>query len=143
MIKFFGIALVLMISFSTKAQTAQEVDTTIYLEGQVEKTATFPGGIEGWRRYIERNLNANLANKIKFKENENSSEQTVKVFFIVGKEGNVYNVKAANYTDVHPRLAKEAVRVIKEGPNWTPAVLNGKQVNYQALQYITWRRDKY
>ena len=33
--------------------------------------------------------------------------------------------------------AEEAVRVIKKGPKWKPALQNGRNVTYQAMQGVT------
>ena len=108
---------------------------------RVEKEATFPGGLEGWKRYLEKNLRAELAAKyIKLKKRELSAKQTVYVQFKVDKEGKISEVRAINNTNqtpVHPALIEEAVRVIKEGPNWIPAEQNNKKVTYQAIQNIT------
>jgi protein TonB len=36
-------------------------------------------------------------------------------------------------------MEAEAVKVIKKGPNWTPAVQNGRQVNAYRKQPITFQ----
>lgn len=110
---------------------------------KVEKEAMFPGGSEGWKRYLEANLNAGLGNKyIRLKKNEIMAQQTIKLQFIVNKDGKVSNVMALHNPDNHPKLAAEAVRVIKEGPNWLPAEQNNRKVTYQAIQYITFQVEK-
>jgi antitoxin component YwqK of YwqJK toxin-antitoxin module len=99
----------------------------------VEKEAEFPGGMEGWKSYLERNLNANVAAMDKAPV----GYYTVKVQFIIDKEGNVSNVKAISIPALCPSCGKEAERIIRKGPKWTSAMQNGKQVIYQAIQYIT------
>jgi periplasmic protein TonB len=131
---------ILFISLKSIPQTP---DTLIVngdkIFSKVEREAMFPGGPEGWRKYLEGNLNANLARFIKLKRNEKMAQQTAKLQFIVDKQGNISNVICLNANEIHPKLAKEAIRVIQEGPRWIPAWQNGKDVIYQAIQYITWQ----
>jgi protein TonB len=57
------------------------------------------------------------------------------VQFIVDKEGNISDVKAL--TNQGYGMEDEAVRVIKKGPNWTPAQQNGRYVKAYRKQPIT------
>jgi periplasmic protein TonB len=132
---------ILFISLKSFSQTTDSLivngDKIFY---KVEREAMFPGGPEGWRKYLEENLNADLASKyIKLKRNEKLMQQTAKLQFIVDREGNISNVRCINANEIHPKLVKESVRVIQEGPKWVPAWQNGKNVIYQAIQYITWQ----
>jgi protein TonB len=102
---------------------------------KVEKEAKFPGGPEGWKRYLERNLNANVAAD----DGAPTGNYTVKVQFIVDKEGNISNVSAIEVPKACPSCGPEGVKVIKRGPKWEPAVQNGRNVIYQAVQFITFQ----
>jgi periplasmic protein TonB len=102
---------------------------------KVEKEAKFPGGPEAWRRYLERNLNANAAQE----DGAPAGNYTVKVQFIVDKEGNISNVQAIETPKACPSCAAEAVKIIKKGPKWEPAVQNGRNVIYQAIQFVTFQ----
>jgi periplasmic protein TonB len=102
---------------------------------KVEKEAKFPGGPEAWRRYLERNLNANAAQE----DGAPAGSYTVKVQFIVDKEGNISNVQAIESPKACPSCAAEAVKIIKKGPKWDPAVQNGRNVIYQAIQFVTFQ----
>lgn len=102
---------------------------------KVEKEAKFPGGLEGWRRYLERNLNANVAAD----DGAPVGNYSVKVQFIVDKQGNISNVQAIEKPKACPSCGPEAEKVIKRGPKWEPAVQNGRNVIYQAIQYITFQ----
>ena len=55
--------------------------------------------------------------------------------FIVDRDGNISDVKALN--DPGFGTAEEAVRVIKKGPKWKPALQNGRNVIYQAVQGVS------
>jgi len=102
---------------------------------KVEKEAKFPGGMEGWKRYLERNLNANVAAD----DGAPIGNYTVKVQFIVDKTGGISNVSAIEVPKACPSCGPEAVKVIKKGPKWDPAVQNGRNVIYQAIQYVTFQ----
>jgi protein TonB len=133
--------ILLLFTVVSHAQIATtKKDTAVFT--MTEKEAKFHGGIEGWKKYIETNLDASLAKYIKLKKGQKLGQQTVKVQFLVDKTGKVSNVEVVNKDEIHPKLAKEALRVIKEGPDWEPAEQNGKKVLYQATQYITWQAEQ-
>ncbi len=99
----------------------------------VQIPAEFPGGIQGWTRYLEKNLNSDIP----VENGAPANVYTVIVTFIVDKEGKVSDVKAEN--DPGYGTKEEAVRVIKKGPNWIPANQNGKAVVYRHKQAITFK----
>jgi protein TonB len=102
---------------------------------KVEKEAKFPGGMEGWKKYLERNLNAGVATD----DGAAMGYYTVKVRFIVDKEGGISNVEAIEVPTACPSCGPEAVKVIKKGPRWEPAIQNDRKVNYQAIQLVTFQ----
>ena len=95
-----------------------------------EKPAEFPGGTGGWSNYLMKNLDRNLPNRNKAVP----GKYTVKLNFIVSKDGDVENVIAENNPGYG--TASEAIRVIEKGPKWIPAEQNGKKVNYLMKQVI-------
>ncbi|MBS4065165.1 MAG: energy transducer TonB [Chitinophagaceae bacterium] len=99
----------------------------------VQIPAEFPGGLQGWTRYLEKNLNSDIP----IENGAPPSQYTVIVTFIVDKDGKVSDVKAEN--DPGYGTKEEAIRVIKKGPNWIPANQNGKLVVYRHKQAITFR----
>ncbi|MER3499220.1 MAG: energy transducer TonB [Chitinophagaceae bacterium] len=98
---------------------------------KVEIEASFPGGDAAWRKFLERNLNSNTP----VDNGAPAGTYTVWVQFIVDKEGNISDVKAL--TSQGYGMEAEAVRVIKKGPRWTPAVQNGRHVKAYRKQPIT------
>jgi len=99
--------------------------------------ANFPGGVQAWASYLQHNLRAEVgAENLKVKKHQ-TVRQTVIVSFLVNKEGKVSEVTVDNLNQVHPKLAAEAARVIKEGPDWVPASQNGHPVIYRQKQSIT------
>jgi periplasmic protein TonB len=116
-----------------KAVVAEPKDETNYDQTftKVEIDAEFPGGLSAWKRYLERNLNQNVASD----NGAPPGTYRVVVQFIVDKEGNVSDVKAM--TSFGYGLEEEAVRAIRKGPKWTPAIQNGRQVKAYRSQPIT------
>jgi periplasmic protein TonB len=98
---------------------------------KVEIEAGFPGGEAKWRQYLERNANAQVAADNGAPEGTYTSI----VQFVVDKEGNISDVKAL--TSHGYGIEEEAVRVIKKGPKWIPAVQNGRNVKAYRKQPIT------
>ncbi len=100
---------------------------------KVEIEASFPGGDSKWRQYLERNANGQVAT-------DNGAPEgtyTTVVQFVVDKEGNISDVRAL--TNHGYGMEEEAMRVIRKGPKWTPAVQNGRQVKAYRKQPITFQ----
>lgn len=92
-------------------------DTTVQKQ---EKMAEFPGGESELLKWIVQN--------IKYPENvlnENISGNTV-IMFQINEDGTIGETKIIK--SVHPDLDKEATRVIKSMPRWTPATIDGKPI---------------
>lgn len=102
---------------------------------KVEIEAKFPGGPEAWKKYLERNLDANAATN----DGAPAGSYRVKVQFIVDKTGAISNVEAIEVPKECPTCGAEAVKIIRKGGNWQPAMQNGRNVIYQAIQYITYQ----
>jgi len=98
---------------------------------KVEVEASFKGGEREWRKYLERNLDPNVPVKNGCKP----GEYTVVIQFIVAKDGSVSDVRAL--TNHGFGMEEEAMRMIKKGPDWVPAIQNGRQVNAYKKQRLT------
>ena len=96
----------------------------------------FPGGTAGWAKYIQNNLHHEVSDNIALKKGQKDSTQTVVVSLFVDTTGFLINVKLENPMYVHPKVAAEAIRVIKNSPKWIPATQNGKPVMYRQRQSI-------
>src|SRR5687767_3060711 len=98
-----------LLSFSQVVAPPSAEDMKAVNFGAVEKEARFPGGANGWRRYLEANLNSRLATKyIKLKKEQQEATETARVQFIVDKDGNITNAQVVNPNEIHPKLAAEA-----------------------------------
>jgi periplasmic protein TonB len=127
-VTIFLFCLMVKVEAQEKLQTIDSIDSPFT---RVEVEAEFPGGFSGWRTYLQKNLNANIPNKRKAPV----GTYTVIVLFVVDKNGEISNVKAE--TNHGYGMEKEVVRVIKKGPNWTPAMQNGKIVKAYRRQPVT------
>ena len=103
---------------------------------KVEVEASFPGGDGAWRKFLERNLRGDVASE----NGAPAGTYTVVVQFVVDKEGNVSDVKAL--TSHGYGMEDEAVRVIKKGPQWKPAIQNGRNVKAYRRQPITFQIEE-
>lgn len=109
--------LVLLFSFMTS--TAQTKKSNMVYD-VVEVMPQFPGGQIAMLKYIMENI------KYPKQIMEEGIQGRVTVSFIVEKDGRVSNVKLLR--SVQPSLDKEAIRVVKSMPKWTPGKHNGKPV---------------
>jgi TonB family protein len=116
-----------------QAQKNDAVDSayTDRIFEKVDIEATFPGGEVIWRKYLEKNLNANIP----VENGAPIGTFTVIVQFIVDKEGNISDVKAL--TNHGYGMEEEVLKIIKKGPKWIPANQNGRIVKAYRKQPVT------
>ena len=104
----------------------------ITLKASIKDTipASFPGGLLAWRKYVEQNLHYPEAAYTK------KTQGIVSVRMKVDEQGKITEVQAMN--DPGDGLAEEAVRVVKAGPSWIAATVNGKPVpfDFQSKNYF-------
>lgn len=98
---------------------------------KVEVEAKFKGGEAAWRRYLEKNLNPNTP----VDNGAPEGTYTVWVQFIVDKSGAISDVRALSSHGFG--MEDEAMKVIRKGPAWEPAIQNGRQVKAYRKQPIT------
>lgn len=98
---------------------------------KVEIEASFPGGERAWANYLRKNLDPNVP----VDNGAPAGTYTVTVQFIVDKQGNISDVRSLSKHGFG--MEDEAVKIIKKGPAWEPAVQNGRKVNAYRRQPIT------
>ena len=103
----------------TKKDNEKKNDDTIYRS--VEQMPRFPGGEAALMKYINSHINYPTAAAM------NKIEGNVVVQFVVKKDGSIGEVKVVR--SVEKGLDREAVRVIKSLPKFTPSRHNGEAVN--------------
>jgi protein TonB len=98
---------------------------------KVENEAEFPGGNAAWARYLQKALDG-------FNPADNGAppgKYQVIVRFIVSKDGSISDVQAE--TKHGYGMEDQAIKCIKKGPNWKPALQNGRNVNAYRRQPVT------
>ncbi len=121
--------IIIILLWSTQFITAQQKpaiasehsevkdDTLVYAFSGIEVKPEFRGGIEALNQFFRANFKMPRGEKVK--------RETVAVFFIE-KDGSLSNIKVL--PTVGPETEKEAIRVLKLAPKWSPGIQNGKIV---------------
>lgn len=109
--------LTMLFGFSITEAQAQGKDKVYDI---VEVMPQYPGGMPELMQYLAKNI------KYPIQAQKKGIEGRVTVRFIVEKDGSISNVTVVRH--IHPLLDKEAMRVIKAMPKWSPGMLNGKPV---------------
>ena len=110
-------------------------DGTTRLEGPCvyEKFALFPGGTEGWRSYLMRNL------KYPKLAMQQEIQGTVMLEFVVDLDGTVDDIKVVSSS--HELLTNEALRLMNISPKWEPAIQYNKTVKGKLRQPFFFRLE--
>lgn len=97
----------------------------------VEQMPSFPGGISGLRTYLNQNI------RYPAEAQENCVQGRVVVSFVVGKDGHISDVTVLRSVD--PSLDKEAIRVIRNMPRWSPGKQGGEPVRVRYNVPVSFR----
>lgn len=97
----------------------------------VEQMPSFPGGISGLRTYLNQNI------RYPAEAQENCVQGRVVVSFVIGKDGHISDVTVLRSVD--PSLDKEAIRVIRNMPRWTPGKQGGEPVRVRYNVPVSFR----
>lgn len=113
-----------------RISNAPETDS-IYLMN-VGQDAEYKGGVAAWLQFLNTNC--------KYPDEAVNGEiaGTVKVKFVVEKNGSVSNVEALSGPGI---LQKEAIRVIKASKEWEPMSLEGHKVRSYKIQPIVFKLE--
>ena len=109
-------------SQATKADAIHEV---------VDEPPSFPGGDAAQIAFLSNNLRYPAVAM------EQGIQGRVVTQFVVDKDGSITDVKVVRSLD--PMLDKEAVRLVKSMPKWTPGKLNGSPVRVKYILPISFR----
>lgn len=127
-IKDPGIADPVNIDDGKKIIEEKKVDADDLIHTTVDVEAGLP---EKWHQYLERNCNGQVASE----NNAPEGRYGVIVQFVVDKEGNISEATAL--TNYGYGMEEEAIRAIKKGPKWRPAISGGYPVKAYRKQQIT------
>ena len=97
----------------------------------VEEMPSFPGGPAALMQFLLSNTHYPAVAQ------ENGVQGRVTVSFVVEKDGSITDVQVARSAD--PSLDKEAIRVVKSMPRWTPGRQNGSTVRVKFNVPVTFR----
>ena len=102
----------------TSAPIEEEEDNVIFQV--VEKMPSFPGGDAALFKFLNENV------KYPVIAQENGVQGRVICQFVVNRDGSIVDVEVVRSVDAS--LDKEAIRVIKSMPKWSPGQQRGKPV---------------
>jgi hypothetical protein len=136
--KFISSLLVLFLVISVSPSYSQNnVADTVTIDSdvfqKVETEASYPDGINGWRKFLEKNLNANTP----VDNGAPMGRYQVIVQFVVDINGEVSDVKPL--TKYGWGMENEVVRLIKRSGKWNPAIQNGRPVKAYRKQPVTFQ----
>ena len=97
----------------------------------VEQMPSFPGGISGLMTYLNQNI------RYPAEAQEICVQGRVVVSFVVEKDGHISDVTVVR--SVEPSLDKEAVRVVRNMPRWTPGKQGGEPVRVRFTVPVSFR----
>ena len=112
-----------------KQETPQAAD--INKSEVIDQMPSFPGGESVMKSWINSNL------KYPVVAEENGVQGTVVCSFVVERDGSITNIQVEQGVD--PSLNKEAVRVLKQMPRWTPGKKNGSTVRVKYTTSISFK----
>ena len=113
-------------AFAFGQEPISKLDTTkSQISAVFDVEAEFPGGTDSLRRYIIDNIRMDSIFEFSDKEMYNK----VLVRFLVNKKGIIDHVVIIKAQDYCPPCNKEALRLVRSMPKWTPATLNGRPVS--------------
>lgn len=132
LMNFCFIGILIFLSSALKAQgPVLSEDKPVY---GVEFMPQYPGGDEALLKFIKDNLHyPKVAAEV-------GIEGRVTIRFVVNRVGEVTDVTVIRGID--PSCDKEAVRVVKMMPNWTPGRQNGKNVPVYYTLPIVYKLQK-
>ena len=97
----------------------------------VEEMPSFPGGPAALMQFLQSNTHYPAVAQ------ENGVQGRVTASFVVEKDGSITDVQVARSAD--PSLDKEAIRVVKSMPRWTPGRQNGSTVRVKFNVPVTFK----
>ena len=105
-------------------------DNSDFIYEEADEVPMFPGGNSKFYEFIKNNRDSSLLLS-------GNKPNRVILEVIIEKDGYVSNPKVVNSIDLSHD--KDALRIIREMPEWTPAKLNGKTIRFRMLIPISYK----
>ena len=135
-LKAFLTYFLLILASSSFAQAAPDTTKLNSKEfTKVEIEASYPGGVEAWKKFLVKNLDFGVTAK----NDAPVGKYSAVAIFIVDKDGSLSDVKAL--TKFGYGMEEEMLRVINKSGKWTPASQDGKPVKAYRKQPLTFMVD--
>ena len=116
---------------TSQSQQTEQKQEPVYEQDKVEQKAEFTGGMMKQIEFMMQNL------KYPKEAEKDGASGTVRVYFIVEKDGTLTDVKVPD--SVHKALDAEGIRLVKSMPKWTPAKVKGKAVRSKMVLPVQFR----
>jgi hypothetical protein len=121
----------LLFNFLAFSQDSISLNDRIF--EKVEKEADYPGGIDTWKHFLEKNLNPNVP----VDNGAPIGKYTVYIQFIVNVDGSISDIKPL--TRLGYGMETEVVNLIKKSGAWEPASQDGRHVKAYRKQPVTFQ----
>lgn len=95
-----------------------------------DRDASFPGGVQAWKKYLEKKIFFPPDFKI-----TGTDEIIVVVDFAVHENGKIGEVRVT--APFHPAFDRIAADAIRNSPPWLPAISHNRKVKYYVRQPVT------
>lgn len=105
----------------------------VYEAKDVDIEASFKGGLQGWWKFLERNLNGNIP----VDKGAPPGQYFVVVQFVVNTDGKLSDIKGI--TTHGFGMEEEVIRILRKSPSWEPALKNGRSVTAYRKQPVTFQ----
>lgn len=114
------------------SQKSEITDEKMVFGEVAETQPSFPGGTDALKNYIKENLKYPV-------DGTTSAQGRVILTFFVEEDGSITDVKVVR--GVVPELDKEALRVVRNMPKWTPGKFQGQPVRTRYTLPVVFRQD--
>lgn len=97
----------------------------------LDQQPVFNGGISAFMEYVRNSFNYPVRCQ------EAGISGSVKLRFVVERNGRISHVKAIETTDACPEFTTEAIKVVEHSPRWKPGIFKGKAVRaYMSIPIV-------